>query len=112
MKLLVRNLARTTTEKELFLLFAEFGRVQSCDLVLDKASGKSKGFAFVEMPKAGEAKVAIKKLNNRDVAGNKIRVKKAEQVVEGKEKNTAVTATPEASDEAPKKFSWKDKKIT
>lgn len=89
MKLLVRNLARTTTEKELYLLFAEFGSVQSCDLVLDKASGKSKGFAFVEMPKAGEAKVAIKKLNNREVAGNKIRVKKAENKAENKAEDKA-----------------------
>ncbi len=112
MKLLVRNLARTTTEKELRALFIQHGMVQSCDLVLDKASGKSKGFAFVEMPKAGEAKVAIKKLNNREVAGNKIRVKKAEQVVEDKEKNAEVTATPETADEASKKFSWKDRKIT
>ncbi|TDR18467.1 RNA recognition motif domain-containing protein [Marinicella litoralis] len=78
MKLLVRNLARTTTEKELASFFAVFGTVQSCHLVLDKATGKSKGFAFVEMPKAGEAKVAMKKMNNKDVAGNKIRVKKAE----------------------------------
>ncbi len=84
MKLLVRNLARTTSEKELKSLFAEFGMVQSCDLVLDKASGKSKGFAFVEMPKAGEAKVAIKKLNNRDLAGNRVRVKKAETQVASK----------------------------
>jgi len=81
MKLLVRNLARTTTEQELKTIFTAFGVVQSCDLVLDKATGKSKGFAFVEMPKVGEAKVAISKLNNKDIAGNKIRVKKAEDTV-------------------------------
>ena len=78
MKLLVRNLARTTTEAELTSFFAVFGAVQSCNLVLDKATGKSKGFAFVEMPKVGEAKAAMIKLNNKEVAGNKIRVKKAE----------------------------------
>lgn len=78
MKILIRNLARSTTEKELESYFKVFGMVQSCDLVLDHATGKSKGFAFVVMPKAGEAKVAIKKLNNKDVAGNRIRVKKAE----------------------------------
>lgn len=82
MKLLVRNLARTTTEQELTSYFEVFGMVQSCDLVLDKATGKSKGFAFVEMPKAGEARVAMKKMNNKDVAGNKIRVKKAENKAE------------------------------
>jgi len=77
MKLLIRNLARETTEKELNTMFTEFGMVQSCNLVLDKETGKSKGFAFVEMPKIGEVKVAIKELNNKVVAGNKIRVKKA-----------------------------------
>ena len=78
MKLLIRNLSRSTTEEELKALFEEYGTVQSCDLVLDKATGDSKGFAFVEMPKSGEAKVAIKKLNNKDVASSRIRVKKSE----------------------------------
>ncbi|MDH5424332.1 MAG: RNA-binding protein [Gammaproteobacteria bacterium] len=79
MKLLIRNLARTTTEAELKVLFDEFGTVQSCNLVMDKVSGGSKGFGFVEMPKAGEAKAASKNLNGKEVAGNKIRVKKAEE---------------------------------
>lgn len=79
MKLLIRNLARTTTEEELKLLFEQYGTVQSCNLVADKITGGSKGFAFVEMPKTGEAKAAMQNLNNRTVAGNKIRVKKAEK---------------------------------
>lgn len=78
MKLLVRNLDRLTTEEELKALFQEFGAVQSCSLILDKASGASKGFAFIEMPKSGEAKAATKNLNNKAVGGKKIRVKKAE----------------------------------
>jgi RNA recognition motif-containing protein len=78
MKLLVRNLARSTTETELRELFEAFGTVQSCTLVIDKATGGSKGFGFVEIPKAGEAKVAMKSLNGTEVAGNRIRVKKAE----------------------------------
>jgi RNA recognition motif-containing protein len=78
MKLLVRNLARSTTEAELKEMFEAFGRVQSCNLVMDQKSGTSKGFGFVEMPKPGEAKAAMKNLNGKDVAGNKIRVKKAE----------------------------------
>ena len=56
MKLLIRNLSRSTTEEELKVLFEEYGTVQSCDLVLDKTTGDSKGFAFVQMPKSGEAK--------------------------------------------------------
>jgi RNA recognition motif-containing protein len=78
MKLLVRNLDRLTTEAELKILFEEFGAVQSCSLVIDRVSGASKGFAFIEMPKSGEAKAATKNLNNKPVGSNKIRVKKAE----------------------------------
>ena len=82
MKILVRNLSRETTEAELLALFGTYGAVQSCTLVLDKATGKSKGFGFVEMPRAGEAKAAIKGLNAQDIGGNRIRVKKAEKHVE------------------------------
>ena len=78
MKLLIRNLPRTTTEAELRAMFEVYGTVQSCDLVLDKENGSSKGFGFVEMPKPGSAKAAIKNLNFTDVDGNKIRVKKAD----------------------------------
>ncbi len=78
MKLLVRNLDRTTTEAELLSLFDACGSVQSCTIVLDKETGLSKGFGFVEMPKPGEAKIAIKNINNSLVGGNKIRVKKAD----------------------------------
>jgi RNA recognition motif-containing protein len=77
MKLLIRNLARTTTEKDLRVLFEAFGAVQSCDLVLDKVSGGSKGFAFVEMPRPGEAKVAIKAMNGKEIDSNTLRVKYA-----------------------------------
>ncbi len=79
MKLLVRNMARNTSEAELKALFEAFGSVQSCALVLDPKSGGSKGFAFVEMPKPGEAKAAVKNLNGKDVDGQRIRVKKADK---------------------------------
>lgn len=78
MKLLIRNLARTTTEAEIRVMFEAHGTVQSCKLVMDKTTGASKGFGFVEMPKPGDAKAAMKTLNGKEVAGNKIRVKKAE----------------------------------
>jgi RNA recognition motif-containing protein len=78
MKLLIRNLDRSTTESEIRELFETYGKVQSCNLVLDKETGKSKGFAFVEMPKPGDAKAACKTLNGQEVAGSKIRVKKAQ----------------------------------
>lgn len=96
MKLIIRNLARSTTEEELKALFQEYGTVQSCDLVSDKTTGGSKGFAFVEMPKSGEAKIAMKNLNNKIIASNKIRVKRAENTNPPSEK-----ASPPSSQEPP-----------
>lgn len=78
MKLLIRNLSRSTTEAALRACFEAHGRVQSCNLVVDAETGESKGFGFVEMPKAGEAKAAMIQLNASELDGERIRVKKAE----------------------------------
>ena len=78
MKLLVRNLSRTTTEQEIRILFSAHGSVTECSLVLDQETGKSKGFAFVEMPEEVEAKAALSALHETRVAKNKIRVKVAQ----------------------------------
>ena len=58
-------------------MFEAHGTVQSCSLVMDRETGNSKGFGFVEMPKQGDAKAAMQSLNGKDIAGSKIRVKKA-----------------------------------
>lgn len=79
MKLLIRNLSRSTSEDQVRRIFASYGQVQSCNLVLDKETGKSKGFGFVEMPNTGEAKQAVKNLNGMELGGKNIRVKKAEE---------------------------------
>ena len=78
MKLLIRDLPRSVTEAEVREMFEAYGRVQSCNLVMDKQTGTSKGFGFVEMPRPGEAKAAMKNLNGTFVSEQKIRVKKAE----------------------------------
>lgn len=78
MKLLARNLSRSTTEQELRTLFSEHGTVKECTLVLDQETGKSKGFAFIEMPDEKEAKLALSKLHETKVSNNKIRVKIAQ----------------------------------
>lgn len=75
MKILVRNLSRTTTEDQLYDLFKPFGEVVSCVLVMDEMTGRSKGFGFVDMPSKDEAKKAIEKLNGMSLHGAKIRVK-------------------------------------
>lgn len=78
MKLLVRNLTRSTTEQEIRDLFAAHGTVSECDLVLDSGTGKSKGFGFVVMPDAQEARDAMEALHETRVAKNRIRVKLAQ----------------------------------
>lgn len=105
MKLLIRNLTRTTTEAEIREIFEAYGTVQSCTLVMDKETGKSKGFGFIEMPSAGDAKAAIKRLNGEDVDGNNIRVKRAEQKSDkdnSKEDNSKEGNGDSSSDEKPR----------
>ncbi|MFT6777857.1 MAG: RNA recognition motif-containing protein [Paraglaciecola sp.] len=75
MKILIRNLDRETTEEDLQTAFEVHGKVQSSVIVKEKSNGLSKGFGFVEMPKPGEAKVAVKNLNDTMLGANKIRVK-------------------------------------
>lgn len=78
MKLLVRNLARITTEEQIRTLFTSHGTVEECTLVLDKETGLSKGFAFVEMPDPKEAATALKTLHHANIDESKIRVKYAQ----------------------------------
>jgi RNA recognition motif-containing protein len=76
MKIMILNLPRTTTEEELATEFKAYGNVATCDLVLDKETGTSKGFGFVEMPDVAEAEAAIAALNGKKLNNtNKIRVK-------------------------------------
>ncbi len=84
MKLLIRNLDRATTQDELRTLFEGYGVVQSCTIVIDPATQSSKGFGFIEMPKAGDAKAATINLNGHTLGANKIRVKKAEDKADEK----------------------------
>lgn len=78
MKILVRNLERSVSEAELLALFKPYGKVDTCSLVMDQDTGKSKGFGFVEMSNPREAIKAIKGLNTLRVHGVGIRVKAAE----------------------------------
>jgi RNA recognition motif-containing protein len=91
MKILIRNLDRETTEQELQTAFEVYGKVQSSVVVKEQSNGLSKGFGFIEMPKAGDAKAAVKKLNDSMLGANKIRVKYAQDKV-----NT--TAKPEGDE--------------
>ena len=74
MKIIARNLSRETTEAELTALFAEFGLVESCTLVMDQDTGKSKGFGFIEMESKGAAISAIEVFNGIEIDGMILRV--------------------------------------
>ena len=73
-KLYVGNMSYSTSEEELRELFASYGEVSSVNVVLDRITGKSRGFGFVEMSKPEEAQEAIKNLNDHDLGGRKLTV--------------------------------------
>jgi cold-inducible RNA-binding protein len=73
-KLFVGNLSYKVGEEELRELFAAYGEVASCNVAKDRDTGRSRGFAFVEMNSQAEAEAAIKGLNGMDVAGRQLSV--------------------------------------
>lgn len=75
MKIFVCNLNFKITDPELKNVFEDFGVVEKCGIVKDKETGKSKGFAFIEM--SDGARQAINGLNGKEVFGRKIVVKEA-----------------------------------
>jgi RNA recognition motif-containing protein len=77
MNLYVGNLPYSTTEDDLRNAFAAFGEVSRVSVVMDKFSGRSKGFAFVEMPDSSAADAAIKALNESNMGGRNIKVNEA-----------------------------------
>ncbi len=81
-RIYVGNLAKTTTQEEISALFAQAGIVSSVDLVKDKGTGLSKGFAFVSMTSQAEADKAISMFNAYSLAGNALKVNIAKPRVE------------------------------
>ena len=78
----VGNLNKSTTEDEINTLFAQAGTVASVDLVKDKGTGTSRGFAFVTMPEQAEADKAISMFNAYSLADNELKVNVAKPRVE------------------------------
>ncbi len=73
----VGNLAHSATEEDLRQAFAQFGAVATVNIIKDRETGRSRGFAFVEMTDGGEAATAIKELNLREIAGRSVTVNEA-----------------------------------
>jgi len=76
-RLFVGNLSFNTTEGELLDLFKTAGSVVKCELIVDKFTNKSRGFAFVEMGTQEEATKAIEMFNGKDVGGRALTVNEA-----------------------------------
>lgn len=77
MNLFVAKLSSSTTGDDLQNLFSQYGEVTSAKVIIDRETGNSKGFGFVEMPNDEEANEAINALNESELDGNQIVVKKA-----------------------------------
>ena len=77
MNIYVGNLPYRMSEDELRATFSPFGTVDSAKIIMDRATDRSKGFGFVEMPDDNEAKTAIDNLNGKDVDGRPLRVNEA-----------------------------------
>lgn len=76
-KLYFGNLSYDTTDEKLKEACAQFGTVESASVIVDKFSGRSKGFGFVEMANDDEAQKVIENLNGKDMDGRQIKVNEA-----------------------------------
>jgi cold-inducible RNA-binding protein len=83
MNIYVGNLSYDLSEGNLRQAFEAFGQVSSATIVKDKYSGRSKGFGFVEMPSAEEARSAIDQLNGKELKGRTLNVNEARPRTEG-----------------------------
>jgi RNA recognition motif-containing protein len=77
LKIYAGNLSYNVSDEDLRAAFAQFGTVDSADVIVDRATGRSKGFGFVEMGDATEAKAAIEGLNGKDLDGRSLNVNEA-----------------------------------
>jgi RNA recognition motif-containing protein len=77
-RLYVGNLAWTVTDQDLEDAFTEAGKVENAQVIMDRATNRSRGFGFVEMATDEAADAAITKLNGREIKGRAIRVNEAQ----------------------------------
>jgi len=77
MKLYVGNLSFNTGENDLQELFTQFGTVDSCRIITDRDTGRSRGFGFVEFSSDAEARAAIEQMNGKQIDGRALTVNEA-----------------------------------
>ena len=78
-KIFIGNLAFETTSQDLEGLFASIGTCESASVITDRETGRSRGFAFVEMSSASEAQKAISTLNSHELQGRALKVSEANE---------------------------------
>jgi len=78
-KIFIGNLSFDTTSQDLEGLFAKFGTCESAAVITDRATGRSRGFGFVEMTSSGDAQKAIAELNGQEVQGRALNVSEARE---------------------------------
>jgi RNA recognition motif-containing protein len=78
-KIYVGNLNYATTDDSVKELFQQFGPVESATVIIDKATGRTRGFGFVEMGSEEAARTAIQKLDGREFEGRRLRVNAAQE---------------------------------
>jgi RNA recognition motif-containing protein len=83
-KLFVGNLSFETTSDEIRDLFSEVGPVESCQVITDRDTGRSKGFGFVEMNSKAEASAAKEKFDGQDLHGRALKVDEAKPKVDSR----------------------------
>lgn len=83
-KLFVGNLSFETTSDEIRDLFSEVGPVESCQVIMDRETGRSKGFGFVEMNSKTEANAAREKFDGQDLHGRALKVDEAKPKVDSR----------------------------
>ncbi len=76
-RIYVGNLSFETTEQSLGDLFAQHGSVKGASIITDRNTGRSRGFAFVEMTDAGEAKAAMQAIDGQELNGRALKVSEA-----------------------------------
>ena len=77
MRIYIGNMPYSISSEDLSEMFGEYGHVQDATVIMDRETGRSKGFGFIEMPNNSEADRAIKELNSTQLSGRMITVNQA-----------------------------------
>ena len=97
-KIYVGNLPFSTTSELLGQIFSSFGQVDSSKVVVDRETGRSKGFGFVEMASAEQAEIAIKRLHGSEYGGRSLTVNEARQAEKTNNYSQMTTRSREKND--------------